>query len=205
MKFGFTSLCVAAFTLCCGFLSAVGTEDQLVDPSTKLVFPKEVTFSSGGHDYHLSATGVATRKKFIVKVYSVAHYLQDPAAIHGSDKFQAILDSDQAKQLTLQFDRALTPQQIQEAYRESLEKEMSQSEQKQLQPQIDAFIKLFSNGMKKGDEQVMRWLPDGQLEILVNGNLLSTIGNAQFAKFVWAIWLGSHSVVDRNALISLLP
>lgn len=198
------AIAMACSLLCCNSLTAIGAADQIVDSATGLSFPRVVSFSADGQHYDLHATGVATRKKFVVKVYSVAHYLQDAGALQGADKFQAILDSDQAKQLTLQFDRSLTAQQIQDGYRESFHKEMSPQELAQLQPQIDQYLSAFSNGVQKGDEQILRWLPGGRIELILGGQTVVSITNAQFARSLWSIWFGPHSVVDRQALTSLL-
>lgn len=195
------------FMVCCGCLSAAVALDQIVDPSTNISFPRQVDFSSNGNEYHLQATGVATRVKKVVvniKVYSIAHYLEDPSALAGNDKFQAILDSDQAKQLTLKFNRSVTAQQIQDSYRDSFQKEISQAEQAQMRPLVDSYLNVFTGGVQKGDEQVLRWLPDGRIEVILGGQLAGTFNNPRFARHLWSIWLGPNSIVDRKGLISLL-
>ena len=66
----------------------------------------------------MQATGVATRKKFFVKVYSVASYLQD-GANPGGDVVQAIMQDQKAKQLTLKWVHEASPEKVQDGYRES--------------------------------------------------------------------------------------
>jgi hypothetical protein len=54
------------------------TEENVQEPSTDKFFPKEVAFTYDGKDYTLSVTGLGVRKKFIFKVYGIAHYMEAP-------------------------------------------------------------------------------------------------------------------------------
>lgn len=176
-------------------------ENTLTDSATETVFPREITFRSGGKDYHLQATGVSSRKKMVFKLYGVAHYLQDASSAKG-DKFQAVLDPSKAKQLTLKWVRDVPADKIQSAYRESVADALSEAESTQLKPQIDQYVGFFSEDVKKGDEQVIRWTPGGHIEVILNGKSVGDITNEAFAKALWTIWFGNHSVVKRDALVS---
>lgn len=191
------------FSLAC-CLTLFAADDLVVDNATGLSFPRTVTFDSGGKNYKLQATGVATRKKFFVKVYSIAHYIQDATALSGNDKIAAVLNSPKAKQLTLKFDRSIDGQKVQDGYRESFSKGLSAADQSKLKSQIDTFIALFKGGVEKGDEEILRWLPDGNVEVMLKGKLVGTISGKEFARGLWEIWFGEHSVVDRDKLVSLL-
>lgn len=187
----------------CLFSLALSAEEEVRDQSTGVAFPSEVNFQRNGKDFHLKATGVATRKKFFVKVYSVAHYLQNGANTSGGDIFQEILQDNKAKQLTLKWVHEASVEKVQEGYRESF-KNAVDSPNSQLQNAINTYLSFFNQEVKVGDEHILRWFPGGDVEVIINGNKAGNINNADFAKALWSIWFGSKSVVDRNRLVSLV-
>lgn len=196
----FMSRCLG-FILCLLSLSLFA---EVRDNTTGEVFPSDVSFTHEGTQFNLQATGVSTRKKFFVTVYSIAHYLQNAADIHGGNKFQEILQDGKAKQFILKWERNVDSGKVQEGFQESFKKALSGSEYKQLQNQIAQFIQFFNHEVKKGDEHILRWIPGGYVEVIINGNKAGSITNQEFAKGLWNIWFGEKSVVDRNQLISLM-
>lgn len=191
--------------ICCFTLLATFTFAEVRDSTTGEVFPNEVSFEYQGKPFKLQITGEATRKKFFVSVYSVAHYLQEGAPMaSGANKIQTILDEDTAKQLTFKWVRTVEAAKVKEGYDESFKKTLSPFEYAQLQNEITHFLSYFNQEVKKGDEQVLRWLPGGSIEVIIKGNKVGTISNPAFAKALWSIWFGDKSVVDREKLVSLL-
>lgn len=179
----------------CIFLSVFA--EDIRDSSTGPTFPKEVSFTQNGKEYQLQATGVATRKKFIVKVYTVAHYMQPGTK-------EQILQDGLAKQLSIKWVHEAPAAKIVEGYRESFKNVFSDSEAAQLRNEIDSYIQLFRQDLRKGDEQTLRWLPGGNLEVLLNGKSVGHITSVPFVKGLWSIWFGPKSVVDRNKMTSLM-
>ncbi len=199
MRFSFFKL----FTLFFCFLSlCLYAEGEIRDNSTGVAFPKQISFEHDGKQFNLNATGVATRKKFFVKVYSVASYLQNVAEQAGSDKFQAFMQDDNAKQLTIIWVHDASAPQIQNGYRESFSKVLSESQYNQLQNEIEKFLRFFNRDAQKGNEHMLRWLPGGYVEVLINGKKVGSMTNPAFAQALWSIWFGPGSVVDRNNLVS---
>jgi hypothetical protein len=194
--FGLAVLC----TSLCAF-SLFG-QDTMIDKNTQETFPLEVSFEAGGKQYQLEGTGVATRKKLIIKVYSIAHYLQKGAAKFPVDKAQAIMSDDNAKQLTMKWVRDVPVDKVKDAYQDSFHKVFPGDAYAKLGAEIDAFTKFFAQGAKKGDEYVLRWIPGGTIEVSINGQIVGSVTNKDFAKGLWSIWFGPNSIVDRNALMS---
>ncbi len=190
----------AAF-LCFAGLQVLAAE-TVESSDTGMKFPKEVSFSYNGKDYDLTLTGVATRKKFFFKIYNIASYLQKGAA--GGSKIEAIMQPDTAKQLTLKWVRNIEGKRVQDGYRESLSKVFSQAESSELQKQINEFVGFFSGNVKNGDEHEIRWIPGGVIQVLINGTNVGTIKSEPFAKGLWSVWFGPHSVVDRDNLTSIM-
>lgn len=189
--------------LFCFFALNTFAADDVRDSSTGEVFPSQVSFDHDGKQYQLDATGVATRKKFFVKVYSVASYLQSGADKGGSDKFQTIMQDDVAKQLTLKWVHDAGQDKVQEGYLESFKSSMG-SQYVQLQNDLNQFLQFFNAPVKKGDEHILRWVPGGYVEVIINGKKAGSVTNKDFAKGLWNIWFGDKSVVDRNNLVSLM-
>jgi Chalcone isomerase-like len=189
-------------TFCFSSLFLYGVED-VRDNSTGESFPSEISFDDNGKSYKLEITGVATRKKFFVKVYSVAHYLQD-ANKAGADKFAYILEDDKAKQLTIKWVHEASSGKIQDGYIESFKGTLSSEEYAALQSDINKYVQFFNQDARKGDEHVLRWLPGGDIEVIINGQKVGSITNSAFAKGLWSVWFGDKSVVNKNNLTSLL-
>lgn len=189
--------CFTAFTLI--LTSFLGAE--IVDQSTGASFPDQVTISYKDKEHILKATGVATRKKFFVRVYSIAHYMEDSNTLpSGTDKFTAVLNSPKIKQLISKWDRSVNQKRVVDAYRESFKKTLSSSEYSALQTDIDTYLSYFGS-VNKGDNYTLTWFPDGMLTVEINGEEKGVIQNPQFARALWGIWVGPKSVVSRNELI----
>lgn len=186
-----TSFCA----LMCAFsLSLWG---DITDSRTNVTFPSEVSFTFDGKQYDLQATGVATRKKFMVKVYSVAHYLQK-----GANNNEILQDSA-AKQLTIKPVYDASVKKVQDGYRESLHKAFPGDQYAKNEKDIEKFVSFFNTDMKKGDEVVIRWIPGGNVETIINGKNAGTITNKEFAAGLWNVWFGPDSIVKREELTTL--
>ena len=184
----------------CFFSLSLFAYEEIRDKSTGLSFPLQVSFQVNGKDYLLKATGVSTRKKFFVKVYTIASYLQTglPAS-SGDNLLQQIMQDNTAKQLTLKWVHDASSDKIQEGYHDSFNKVLNGS---QLQNEVNTFVGFFKQGAKVGDEHILRWAPGGYVEVFVNGNKVGSLTNSDFAKALWSIWFGPNSVVDRDSLVS---
>lgn len=184
---------------CLAFLQ-ISAQEETQTAVLTTDFPKEISFSHDNHEYHLSLTGVALRKKLIVKVYNVASYLQSDAP--KGDILNEIMQDSFAKQLTLKWVHDVDKNRVVNGYRESFENALSTTEKSQLQSEINQYLSFFQNDVKKGDVHVLRWLPGGYVEVLVNDQKVGSVTNPNFAKGLWSIWFGPKSVVNREQLIS---
>lgn len=177
---------------------------DVMDNSTGETFPESVSFDHQGKNYKLNATGVATRKKLIVKVYSIVHYLQDTANFQAPDKFKEVMRDDVAKQFTMKYVRNIDAKSIVDAYHESFRNALTPQEYNSVQSDVEQFISFFNREIKKGDEAVIRSVPGGYVEVLFNGEAVGNLTNPTLAKGVWNIWFGSKSPVNKDNLVSLM-
>lgn len=201
MTFSLTQRLAGIF---CFFSIALLAQGEIEDKSTGITFPREVTFDYAGKEYNLTATGVSTRKKFFITVYSVAHYLQEGAEKSAVDKISAIMNPDNAKQLTIKWVRNIPVDKVQDGYHDSFRGAVPAEELYKMQNEISQFIGYFNKEVQKGDEHVIRWIPGNHVEVYINGTKVGMITNEAFAKGLWNIWFGNKSVVNRDHLISMM-
>jgi len=190
---GFMKFCSFLVFFAC-FLSFCSAE--VVDQTTGESFPEEVAFDAEGKNYTLDATGVSTRKKFMFKVYSIASYLEKGGSGNG-DKFERVMNPDLAKQLTMKWVRDVNAARVQDGFKQSLVKSQAPSEETEM------FINFFGD-VKTGDETVIRYIPGGTVEVLMNGTKKGVIQNQEFANALWLVWFGNNSAVKRDQLVSLM-
>lgn len=188
-----------------GMISSINAE-EVKDSMTGVSFPSEVSFNEGSKSYQLKLTGVSTRQKFFLKIYSIASYIENPEFFNSDqDALNYILnETSLAKQLTMHWIRGIGVEKLREAYHEGIQKTLTQEQFQSLQKEINTFLNLFNKGSNAGDIYILRWLPKGKLTLDVNGQRIGEIVNTTFAKAVWEIWLGDHSVVKRDRLVSNL-
>lgn len=186
-----TSLIFSFFAFFCA-------AEELVDSATGIKFPGTVSFDHQAKSYTLSGTGVATRKKFFVKVYSVASYIEDLSHLGAGDKGTNLVNAKGAKQLTLTFVREVPAAKLTEGYRESFHKVPYNN-----QENINKFLGFFENAKAK-DTHIFRWLPDGTVMVLINNQEKGRIQNQEFARALWNIWFGNTGVVDKKQLTQKL-
>lgn len=183
------------------FFSTHYIEAEITDRSTGQSFPDTQTIQFDGSDHTLQATGVATRKKFFVKVYSVAHYMENAKQETRDAIFEEILNSNNPKQLYLKWLRSASGKKVQDGYRDSFKTVNANGG---LQSAIAEYIGFFSGGVKSGDTHILTWLPDGTIEVSINGQSMGSIKDQDFARALWSIWFGPKSVVNRNDLVSYI-
>ncbi len=187
MKWG-----LSLFLFLCLF--AASGFSEIVDKQTGQSFPSQVTFSDNGKDYILDATGVATRKKFMFKVYSIASYLETGEA--QGEKFQKVMSPKLAKELRIIWVRNVDAARVQQGFKESLVKAGAPS------AETAQFLRFFEGNASRGDEISLRYIPGGTVEVLINGSSMGKITNEGFAKALWMVWFGPNSVVPRDELVS---
>ncbi|MDP1834350.1 MAG: chalcone isomerase family protein [Chlamydiales bacterium] len=167
-------------------------------------FDKTVTFTHKGETYSLDATGASLRRKWFVKGYAVAHYMQSPTKGDQEAVLKEVFSSDKAKEINMIWLHKLPLALIKEGFQESLQKNLKEAEYTALKPEIEKFLAFFKADAQVGDVTIFRWLPGGYLELTNNDEKLGSMVNLELARALWSIWLGPESVVNRKQMISLV-
>jgi hypothetical protein len=176
-------------------------EEKVKEPSTGKSFPAQVSFTQDGKDYTLTLTGVAVRKKFIFKVYGMAHYTEEFTQGTEKEAFAAALDDGKAKEIIMDFARDVDAGKIRDAYAEGFQEHAKGEEFKEIKPTVDEFLGFFTQDVKENDQFVLRWTPGGTITSIIIGQEKPAITNPTFARILWSIWFGEDSVVDREDLV----
>ena len=179
-------------------------QQKVKEGSTGKLFPAEISFKHDTSDYTLKVTGLTVRKKFVFKVYGMAHYIQDPVIGSKDDAFKAVLADGKAKQITMNFARDVDAKKIGEAYKDGFKDHTTSEVLKKIQPLVDQFIGYFSKDVKENEEFVLRWLPGGTVIAILQGDEKPPITDVTFAQSLWSIWFGNDSIVDRDDLVKNL-
>lgn len=183
-------------------VAAQAATDTIEDSSTKTIFPSRLEMKEGDQVYELKATGATSRSFFVVKVYSVAHYMARSPLEKTENPFDGVLDSEGPKQLTLRWLRPVELSKIQDSYYETFDKAFTEEQKDAFRYDIEKFIGSYDRDARKGDEHILYWTNAGALQIWYSGKLLGEIPNKEFARAIWSLWFGPKSVVDRSKLVA---
>ncbi len=183
------------------FFVAGRAEEKVKEPSTGKTFPAQVSFTEDGKDHTLQLTGLAVRKKFIFKVYGMAHYLEEFQQGTEDEAFAAVLRDGTAKEIIMDFARDVDAAKIRETYLESFSEHATPAEMKEIKPLLDQFLGYFKQDVKENDQFVLRWTSGGVVTPTIIGQEKPAITSPTFARILWSIWFGKDSVVDREDLV----
>jgi len=195
-------LCLLTAVALCA--AAGSAQETAKEASTGKNFPVVAHYSYHGTDFTMSLTGLTVRKKFVFKVYGMAHYAQDPPRGKKEELLKAMIVDGTAKQISMDFARDVDATKIREAYADGFKENATADELKAIQPFVDQFTGYFTKEVKENEQFVLRWLPGGVLIATIAGEEKPAIINTTFARVLWTIWFGPDSIVDRDELVGRL-
>jgi Chalcone isomerase-like len=164
-----------------------------------LVVAQDITEPKSGvkiavKDGDMTLLGVGLRTKTIlkVKVYAIGLYVAD-SAIAGPLKGKAgtpalygeLVNGDFKKEVVMKFVRDVSKDQIQDAFRETLNGASK----------ADTWIQYFG-AIRSGEACAISWVPGTGLETKVVGVEKPPINDKEFAAAVFRIWLGEKPVQE---------
>lgn len=189
--------CVTCIT---GTLPAI---EMIEDPTTKNSFLKNIQIDTRIKNYQLQATGTDSRSKYFIKVYSVAHYWENPIQGKRDELFQAIMQDDKAKQFIFHWLYDIDSKKLRDGFLESFHMLLTESQFRHMTPSIEKFVGYFNKDIKVNDIHQISWIPGGTIDVIVNGERKGSIKDKEFAETLWTIWMGPKSSLNRNNLIKL--
>jgi len=186
--------------------SIVSAQLVFSETTEKEPFPKDIIVEDADEKLSLSMTGTAVRKKFFLKIYSMAHYIERELYSFSNNEeiYSNIMTEPGTKQISMMFLRSLTAKQIQDSLITGLKLNTTDEEYLQILPNVEIFIEAINADVKENDQFAIRWHSDGRIVSLFQGKKISSIKDENFAKALWSIWFGSFSVVNRDLLVKEL-
>jgi len=139
------------------------------------------TLSVGGKTLKINGAGI--RKKFIVKVYVGALYLEETATDPA-----AILKADSARALQMVFLRGVDKAKILGAYKEGFEKNAA-DKAAVWQPALEKISGVITDA-KEGTTILVSYVPGKGTTVSVQGGGSVTIEGKDFADAMFSLWLG---------------
>jgi hypothetical protein len=201
-----TKLLFRSIVLYFTLVSVAHADNSFSEKQDEKQFPHNIVIEHNNEQLDLFLTGLTIRRKFFLKIYSMAHYIEQQPDVAGSvisdnNIYKSILQNNSTKQISMIFLRKLSAEQIQKSLRAGIKLNSNEAEYLQILPQIEEFMQAINANVKKNDEFIIRWHPDGTVVSFFQGAQISSNRNMKFAETLWAIWFGNFSVVDRKALI----
>ena len=205
----YPNLFVKSILLAIALISVAHAGDSVSETGDEKQFPRNIVIEYNNEQLDLFMTGVTIRRKFFLKIYSMAHYIEQLPDVAGSDIsdnniYKSILQNNGIKQISMVFLRKLSAEQIQNSLRSGIRLNSNEADYLKILPQVEEFMRSIYADVKKNDKFIIRWLPDGSVISFFQGEQISSIKNMKFAETLWSIWFGDFSVVDRKALIGEL-
>lgn len=157
-----------------------------------------VTFAkrheAAGAALDLRCVGVM-RWMYVVKAYVAALYL-------GHDVQPDVVLTDVPKRLEINYFYAIPAKDFVKATVMTIAANTDAATLAQLRPQIDALNALYRD-VKPGDRYALTYLPGRGTELAFNGQPLGNVPGAEFARAMFAIWLGAKPL-DESLKSQLL-
>ena len=145
------------------------------------------TLSAEGKTLKLNGAGI--RKKFVVKVYVGALYLED-----ASTDAAAIIKSDAVRVVKMTFLREVEKAKLINAFKEGFEKN-SAAKAAALLPPLDKVAAAIGDA-KNGTVMTVSYAPGKGTTISMQGSGSVTIEGKDFADAIFLSWLGSKPADD---------
>jgi len=137
-----------------------------------------------GHHLILNGLGIREATMLKVDVYVAGLYVEAK-----SGDGNAISGNGTSKRLVMHFVRDVDRDDIAEAFSDGFEKVLGEDGAKKMEPRIKQLV-AATRDMKKGEKLSFSYVPDVGTTLDVNGKASAPIPGADFAKAIFAIWLG---------------
>jgi len=135
----------------------------------------------------LRLNGAGVRKKFIVKVYVGALYVE----VTSSDP-AAIIAADAPKSVHMIFLRDVDKEKIMGAFRDGFENNGGEAVAKALTPRLDKVGAVVPAEIKEGQELVVTYRPGKGTTVSASGGGEVTVEGKDFADAMFRNWLGEE-------------
>ncbi|GGE71894.1 chalcone isomerase [Streptosporangium jomthongense] len=140
------------------------------------------TYTAGNTELQLNGAG--TRSKFFMDLYVGSLYV--PRVQKDGN---AVVEADEPQAITLHITSGMiTSDRMTEATMEGFEASTG-GDMSAVKADIDQFMSVFKEEIKEGDVFDLVYLPGQGVKVLKNGEEKDTVGDLEFKKALFGIWL----------------
>jgi len=140
-----------------------------------------------GTSLRLVGTGLQ-RYMVIYKVCVAGLYL--PASTRPGDAL-----TDVAKRLEIEYFHEIRADQFATLTRKGVQANATQTEFRRVEARLESFVGAYKN-VVPGDRYSLTYIPEKGTTLALNGRPLATIEGADFARALYAVWLGAKPVTE---------
>ncbi|MDL0432532.1 chalcone isomerase family protein [Marinobacter sp. TBZ242] len=170
-----------------GFASLLLTAALSAPASALTIEGVDLPDTYSAMDTELKLNGAGTRSKWFMDLYIGGLYV--PETI---DDGQAIINADEPQAITLHIiSGMITSDKMKSATMEGFENSTGGG-LSAIQDDVDAFLDVFSEEINDGDVFDLVYLPGEGVRVLKNGEERATIGDLEFKKALFGIWLSDE-------------
>lgn len=166
--------------------------------TSKLGFPITQSWSIGTSPIKFEFTGESQRKLLFLKIYDIAHYI-DANATYSTP--HNILYKDSNRQITIRYHHNIPAARVRSVLKDGFELNSTPDEWALIEEKVEKFLAKIKRDAKPNDELVIRWLENNRVMFYLNKRLIAQTQHRLFARTLWSIWFGPHSVVKVSELL----
>ncbi|MCE0759832.1 chalcone isomerase family protein [Marinobacter sp. G11] len=143
------------------------------------------TYSAMGQELQLNGAGA--RSKWFMDLYVGGLYVAEKV----SDG-QAVINADEPQAITLHITSGMiTSERMTEATMDGF-KSSTDGDLSAIQSDVDQFMSVFQEEIKEGDVFDLVYAPGEGVHVLKNGEQKDTVGDLEFKKALFGIWLSDN-------------
>lgn len=180
---------IFTFVLIGVFSFGTNAQDKTVSGVT---FPQRLKIGKKTIEYN----GAGLRTKYFFKLYVSALYIPKVTS-----DVQLIINQNEVSAVRLRLlSNKVTRDKFVETVREGFK---TSTEGRATPKQIDGLMKLFNVEFKEGDDILLLYQPSNGINVYMNSKHIGNVGDLEFKKALWGIWLGQKPVdiAIKNAML----
>ena len=158
---------------------------------SQLGFVSTLSVDVGGHNRVLSLVGESERSFLFFDIYNIGYYAE-----RFSNKEESIIEV-----LYLIYERDLGKEKVHAALKKGIEKNLKEGQFEEVSDDFENLLEGINSDVREGDTLEILKDRNGILTFLYNKKKVYSISKALLAGALWDIWMGDHSVVDRESLL----
>lgn len=145
------------------------------------------TYSAMGQELQLNGAG--TRSKWFMNLYVGGLYVPEKV----SDA-EVVISADEPQAITLHITSGMiTSERMTEATMEGFQAATG-GDLSAIQADVDQFMAVFQEDIEEGDVFDLVYLPDTGVQVFKNGEQRDSVGDLEFKKALFGIWLSDKPV-----------